>query len=122
MNRLLVTALIATALTTSGCVIHLGEDHGNTHDSVRAEETRTRQRIAELPLGTPASTVMAELGTPAFSDLLDSPSGELRVLRYRTHRSHADGETTRDETTPLLFRDGRLVGSGELALSREIGR
>ena len=123
MKRILIIAGIgATLLATSGCVIHLGEDIGQTHDSVRAEEMRARHRIAEWPLGTPSSVVLAELGTPAFTDLVDTPSGELRVLRYRTHRTHADGETTRDETTPLLFRDGRLVVSGELALGRELGR
>ena len=33
----------------------------------------------------------------------------------RTHRTHSDGDTTRDETTPLVFEDGKLVGIGERA-------
>jgi hypothetical protein len=34
-------------------------------------------------------------------------------LFYRTQRKHSDGETTRDETTPLVFRDNRLIGWGD---------
>jgi len=30
---------------------------------------------------------------------------EYRVLYYRTQRLHADGDTTKDETTPLIFKN-----------------
>lgn len=38
------------------------------------------------------------------------------ILRYRTHHRHSDGETTRDETTPLVFVDGTLAAWGEASL------
>ena len=37
------------------------------------------------------------------------------VLFFRTHRTHSDGETTKDECTPLVFRDGVLIGFGDKA-------
>ncbi|WP_279513250.1 DUF3192 domain-containing protein [Idiomarina aquatica] len=36
----------------------------------------------------------------------------------RTHRTHADGMTTRDECTPIVFIDDKLTGTGELALDK----
>jgi len=33
-------------------------------------------------------------------------------LFYRTRRTEADGETSRDETTPLVFKNNELVGWG----------
>jgi hypothetical protein len=41
-----------------------------------------------------------------------------QVLYYRTHRTHSDGETTKDETTPLVFKDSALIGWGMDALAR----
>jgi hypothetical protein len=38
------------------------------------------------------------------------------VLLYRTRLVREDGRTTRDETTPLVFVDGELVGWGESAV------
>ena len=102
----------------SGCTFHIadGYDTSSSHESVVHNERKARKYVANAQIGTPVSSVIATLGTPDFTDLLPTSDGDLRVLRYRTHRAHADGETTRDETTPLVFKDERLVGTGELAL------
>ncbi|HET8817399.1 MAG TPA: DUF3192 domain-containing protein, partial [Pseudidiomarina sp.] len=58
------------------------------------------------------------LGTPNFSELWTVDGDKYRVLYYRTHRVDSDGETTKDECTPLVFVNGSLVGTGDLAVSR----
>ncbi len=40
-----------------------------------------------------------------------------RGWRYRTHHRHADGATTADETTALVFADGLPIGWGESVLA-----
>ena len=119
----LIGAIAASTLLLGGCVLHIGgdSDHLTSHKSVVKQERDARRTIARMPLGTSPETVMAELGPPDFSDLLRSGAGELRVLRYRTHRTHADGDTTRDETTPLVFLDDELIGSGEAAVRYALG-
>ena len=37
---------------------------------------------------------------------------EVQVLFYRTNHKHSDSGTTRDETTPLVFRNDQLAGWG----------
>ncbi|MBR9814871.1 DUF3192 domain-containing protein [bacterium] len=124
MQRLLLITAATSALLLSGCVLHIGDDddgYMTSHRSVASQERQARRAIAEFPLGTSPQAVMAELGPPDFSDLLRSGAGTIRVLRYRTHRTHADGDTTRDETTPLIFMDGELIGSGDAALHYALG-
>ena len=124
MQARLLIGSAAAALLLSGCVFHIGDDgdgYVTSHRSVASQERKARQSIAALPLGIAPQAVMAELGPPDFSDLLRSGAGELRVLRYRTHRTHADGDTTRDETTPLVFLDDELIGTGESALRYALG-
>ncbi|PKL94995.1 MAG: hypothetical protein CVV18_07155, partial [Gammaproteobacteria bacterium HGW-Gammaproteobacteria-8] len=53
---------------------------------------------------------------PAFSEAFTIDGVAHRVLFYRTQRVEGDGVTTRDETTPLVFVEGRLAGWGETAL------
>lgn len=117
----LIAALVA-AVFTSGCVFHVStgdhDDDGYYQDSVERRDSRQREQIARLNLGADALDVVDQLGAPDFSDQLQTSQGVVRVLRYRTQRVHADGETTRDETTPLVFRDGKLIGTGVLALEK----
>lgn len=111
--------LLATALVTSlsGCVFAIGDrsdfhDSGNDHEQT---EARNRSAIATLALGSPIADVQTRLGTPDFAEAVRGKSGEYRVLRYRTQRMHSDGDTTKDETTPLIFLDGKLHGIGDAA-------
>ncbi|HBO12182.1 MAG TPA: hypothetical protein DD491_05290, partial [Halieaceae bacterium] len=53
------------------------------------------------------------LGTPADSEAFTRDGEEFRVLFYRTRHRHSDGETSRDETTPVVFRNDELVGWGQ---------
>ncbi|OZB03176.1 MAG: hypothetical protein B7X54_10155 [Idiomarina sp. 34-48-12] len=103
-----------------GCVIAVNGDGENysTSDSVTKQEKRNRTAIASFTNGMTVDAVQNELGTPEFSDLWTVDNVRYRVLYYRTQRVHADGNTTRNECTPIVFADGNLIGTGELALTR----
>lgn len=103
--------LAAISAFTSGCIYINGEKI-NVDDWRETQLTR-REAISQLQLGQSLETVKAELGVPTDSEAFLEENTEVRVLFYRTRRTHADGETTRDEMTPLVFRDNSLVGWGE---------
>lgn len=118
-SRLAALGLVALlTVGLQGCVIAVGGDGYSSSSDYRDSEQRNRQYIASLADGTALATVEAELGAPNFADLVTVDGVRYRVLYYRTHRVHADGNTTRDECTPVVFADGLLIGSGELALAR----
>jgi hypothetical protein len=113
-----LAAVAATLLATSGCVLHVGGgDYGSDHrGSVEKRESHNRAAISRLELGTGFEAVRNQLGEPDFTEAFMAGQTEVRVLRYRTHRVHADGDTTPDETTPLVFSAGVLSGIGEAAV------
>ena len=116
MSRFFLGVVVLLAAMTSGCVVYVSDDGDGYHvrrDDVARREERNRDVIGQLQLGTSVEQVRMQLGDPDFSEAWTSGGEEVRVLRYRTHRAHADGDTTIDETTPLVFRAGRLVGIGE---------
>ncbi|SHH35775.1 DUF3192 domain-containing protein [Ferrimonas marina] len=93
-------------------------------DSLEQMDWDDRQRhnaatIAQLEPGMAKAEVMASLGQPDFSEAHQRDGITIQVLRYRTHRTKGDGETTLDETTPLLFHDGVLTAWGEAALASQ---
>ncbi|RLQ20599.1 DUF3192 domain-containing protein [Seongchinamella sediminis] len=97
-------------LPTSGCVYVDGEHISNA--DWKQEQRTNRELIAGLELGSSRSDVIARLGTPAESEAFELDGEEVRVLFYRTHWKEGDGATSRDETTPLVFMNNRLVGWG----------
>ena len=114
-RHVLAAVLIGTTAALSGCVINISDEEGRQGWSVASEEQRNREFISRLELGAPVDSVRASLGEPDFSEAWLEQGQEVRVLRYRTHRTHADGDTTQDETTALVFKAGRLVAIGERA-------
>jgi outer membrane protein assembly factor BamE (lipoprotein component of BamABCDE complex) len=126
MRNVVIATLLAAGLL-SGCVVHISEDgissgyEGSRGDSWRERQARNRKAIARLELGTPVDEVTRMLGEPDFSEAFSSADGDYRVLFYRTHHRHSDGETTRDETTPVVFMDGRVYGFGDDFYRRLMG-
>lgn len=114
-HRLLLPALCALFL--SGCVIAVGDHHDDEDgDGWRERQRENRRAIAELDLGRSLASIEAQLGEPDFFETFQRDGERFVVLLYRTHRVREDGETTRDETTPLVFVDDALVGWGESAV------
>jgi hypothetical protein len=114
-------ALLVLALASSlgGCVFAIGDgDNGYHKDEHTKTEERNRNLIGLLPLGATLADVQTQLGVPDFSEALHGKAGDYRVLRYRTQHVHSDGDTTRDETTGLIFLNGKLDGIGETAYAK----
>lgn len=117
MNRIklpLTAVVLATAL--SGCIFVDG-DHDWDNKDWRHEQNANLDKISELEMGATRSSVKAELGTPHYTEAFVQQGQEYRVLYYRTQHRHADGETSKDETTPLVFKEDQLIGWGEDVLS-----
>lgn len=103
---------VAAALSLSGCIV-IGSEHTWDNSDWKDEQKRNREVISQLQIGAERSAVMERLGAPNFSEAYTREGDEYRVLFYRTQRRHSDGDTTRDETTPLVFRNDSLIGWGQ---------
>ncbi|RUO36658.1 hypothetical protein CWE11_00080 [Aliidiomarina sanyensis] len=117
MKTTILAGLIATTLT--GCVVAVGGDTRSsrgTESNWERQEQKNREAIAKLSPGASVNSVMRTMGTPDFDEFVVVDDRSYRVLYYRTHRVTADGMTTRDECTPLVFLNGELVGWGESKL------
>ena len=112
-TRLLVLVFLAVWL--SGCVVAIGNDGPESRDSRWAEiERDNRRAIDSLLMGMGIREVQLAMPHEAdFSEAFMVDGVAHRVLFYRTQRVEGDGVTSRNETTPLVFADGQLVGWGE---------
>jgi outer membrane protein assembly factor BamE (lipoprotein component of BamABCDE complex) len=121
ISRLLVLGLAAAML--SGCILSVGGNRGPSGESQWQQVERdNREAIARLSKGMYVEDVRSRMGTPDFLESFSRDGHAFQVFFYRTHRVKADGMTTRDETTPLVFEDGFLVGWGEAAWHELTGR
>lgn len=115
------TICVLLTLVLSGCVISVRDDgmDAGWHDEEdwRQRQERNQQALAYLELGRSVGSVTDELGPADLTESFVREGQTYRVLFYRTHRMHSDGRTTRDETVPLVFVDGELVGWGDSALA-----
>ena len=109
-------------LLTTGCVVAIGGG-GDDNRAGRQADGAWKERqehnasaINRLVMLRSQSSVESEFGKPDFHDSFMRDGEVYEVLFYRTHRNRDDGLTSRDETTPLVFVDGQLVGWGHSAL------
>jgi outer membrane protein assembly factor BamE (lipoprotein component of BamABCDE complex) len=117
MNYLKVLTVATAMMALSGCVVAIGgkDENGSNNSSWKKTQKLNNQVISQLNLGTALDSVRGQLGTPDFSESFREGDNETVVLFYRTHHQHSDGETTKDECTPLVFKNGVLTGWGEKA-------
>jgi len=113
--NLAVAAFLAT--TMAGCVV-IGGDHDWDDNDWESQQRENREIISNLKLGTERARVVTKLGAPHFSEAFSRGDDEYRVLFYRTQHVRSDGDTTKDETTPLVFKNDQLIGWGEEALAK----
>ncbi len=119
MQSIKFVALVAMAClmtNMSGCVIVNGESGWYSSDW-EDEQRENREIISNLEIGMERDQVVSQLGTPNFSEAFSRDGDEFRVLFFRTQHRHSDGDTTRDETTPLIFRNDTLIGWGNEVLA-----
>ncbi len=103
-----IAALMATSL--SGCVIVAGDR--DFDESWEKQQRNNREMISDLVMQTERSKVIMKMGQPNFSEAFMKGDDEYRVLYYRTQHRNSDGDTTKDETTPLVFKNDKLIGWG----------
>ncbi len=109
----LAALLLLVSLT--GCIV-VGGDSWREDESWKQRQHHNRQTIAALELGTSRQSILSQLGAADFSEAFSRDQEQYRVLYYRTSHKHSDGDTTKDETTPLIFKNDLLVGWGHEAL------
>lgn len=112
LSKLTLAAFLATSL--SGCVLVV-DDHD--FDSWKSQQRENREMINGLALQTERSSVLLKLGQPNFSEAFIKGDDKYQVLYYRTQHRHSDGATSKDETTPLIFKNGKLIGWGNKTLA-----
>ncbi|GGI94426.1 DUF3192 domain-containing protein [Shewanella hanedai] len=86
-----------------------------TPDEMDWEDRQTyiNAQLSEITLGQSLVEIKTLLGKADFSEARVANENTIQVLFYRTHHMKSDGETTRDECTPLLFKDQKLIAWGE---------
>ncbi|GIU52148.1 MULTISPECIES: DUF3192 domain-containing protein [Shewanella] len=117
--------MAATSLSLSGCVFHVGGSEGKHSDSYWETQQQTnRANLSKLTMGMARDQVTILMGTADFSEAYvtqadaESPKKEVNVLFYRTQWSKGDGKTTKDECTPVVISDNKLVGWGDTAYQK----
>ncbi|MCC5879423.1 MAG: DUF3192 domain-containing protein [Idiomarina sp.] len=119
-TKTLSMALLAVplAMSLTACMVVVDGNKSSSareqrQESWQAIEERNRRNIATLSHGQSAQTVLETMGEADFDENIRINETQYRVLYYRTQRVKADGMTTKDECTPIVFRDDELYGWGE---------
>ncbi|GGI74022.1 DUF3192 domain-containing protein [Shewanella gelidii] len=109
-----------SSLGLTGCVVNVGDGDGEWDNNEKWEKVQTKNRtnLASLDLGMSMDQVKVLMGTADFSEAYLQDSKEVHVLFYRTQRVKGDGKTTKNECTPVVISNDRLVGWGETAYSK----
>ena len=119
MKKMILAGALVLPLTLSGCVVSVGDGEygydGEHYSSWEDREYKNRKRISSLDLDMTIERVKDKMGVPDFNELYKQDGDNVQVLFYRTQRIEGDGVTTKDECTPLVFKDGLLIGWGENA-------
>ncbi len=120
--RIALAALVVVNL--SGCVVAIGtEDIEHSGAKWSQIERDNRRAIDSLTLGMGVREAQDLMPYEAdFNEAFFVDGVAYRALFYRTQRVDGDGVTTRDETTPLIFADGALIGWGAAAWSEATGQ
>lgn len=69
--------------------------------------------LTDLSIGQPIEDIKVIFGKADFSEAKVSDNDTLQILFYRTHHKTSDGQTSKEECTPLLFKQGKLIAWGE---------
>ena len=65
-----------------------------------------------LSNNTIKTTIVTDLGSPDITEAKQAEEDYYQVMFYRTHHQKSDGITTKDECTPILFKNDKLIAWG----------
>lgn len=118
MKKLLLASALILPLSLTGCIVVDGDNFDDYHDSRsdwQDHQRDNRRHISQLSPGMSYQQVRDLMGLADFNEFYEKDGAKVQVLYYRTHWRKGDGETTKDECTPLVIKDNQLVGWGETA-------
>jgi len=120
LKKSLLAIMIALPLTTalSGCVIAVGgndKDGFNYSTDYEDREHENRAHLNKLQHNMSFDQVQSLMGLADFNESYDKNGEAIQVLFYRTHRTEKDGLTTKNECTPLIFKNNALASWGDTA-------
>jgi hypothetical protein len=113
-----VFGLLLLTLSLTGCVVAIGNGHGDGEDNWKERQGKNSRYINSLSIGASRAVVESDLGSADILEVFQRNGDDYRVLFYRTQRVNDDGRTTKNETTPLVFIDDKLVGWGDTAIEK----
>ncbi|MGJ8682837.1 DUF3192 domain-containing protein [Paraglaciecola sp.] len=118
MRKILTLSLLGLSLGLSGCVISIGGESAHSYQSDwKNKEHKNRKLIAKLTADVTYESVVNRFGIADFNEFYKVDASTYQVLYYRTQKVDADGITSKEECTPLVFKDGYLHGWGDDAFS-----
>lgn len=119
MKHIALALALSAPLFLSGCVISVGDggDNGSYQSDWQQREFNNRKHISKLEVDSQYEDIVRKMGVADFNEMKKEGDDTIRILFYRTQRSAEDGITTKDECTPLVFKNNRLVGWGDSAYS-----
>ncbi|RCU50854.1 DUF3192 domain-containing protein [Corallincola holothuriorum] len=120
MKKTCLLLALALPLTLTGCVIAVGGDGDRTSWSSDWEDREriNREKLEKMEVGAAMDQVRMTMGTADFDEKLVKGDDNYRLLYYRTQRQQKDGITSKDECTPLVFKNGQLIGWGDSAVAQ----
>ena len=112
IKRILVGVGLYAAVITA--VITFFPDSSDDLDW-KDREAYNKVQISKLELGLHKKQILKLLGSPDITEAKRNDNNELQVMFYRTQHKQADGITTEDECTALLFENNELIAWGDNA-------
>ncbi len=116
MDKTLLVLLSIAALTyvvTVNLVVNFYDDNPKNMQWEDREEYN-RQFIAQLSFDNySAEQILEELGGPDITEATQIKDTYYQVMFYRTQHVKSDSITSQDECSYLLFRNGKLVKTGQ---------
>ncbi|WP_034840876.1 DUF3192 domain-containing protein [Endozoicomonas numazuensis] len=115
----LIALTLPVTIALSGCSINIGgsKSKGPEYNQQHETDKLQREKVSRLNEGESIEAVRNNMGIPDFTESYSKKDKKIKVLFYRTQRIKADGMTTKDECTPLIFVNNQLDSWGSHALS-----
>ncbi|WP_338592411.1 DUF3192 domain-containing protein [Shewanella khirikhana] len=117
MKAVYLSAVLATTLALGGCVVNV-KDGNDAYQDWQQVEQQNREHLSRLSLGMAKADALTLMGRADFHEAWSDNGKEVQVFYFRTNRIHGDGTTTKEECTPVVFHNNRLVGWGATALAK----